>query len=128
MARIDELYLSGAFRVFQVDEITALYGHRDALSTVGATLADLQSAFQQLSDGRISVGPQRLLEERQRIDRSWIIAGIKAGLAVAVSLLVVEWLRHPPGGMIVPSAAWIVIFVTTTGTSIGDLRLFTAPV
>jgi uncharacterized membrane protein YccC len=28
--------------------------------------------------------------------------------------------------MIVPSAAWIVIFVTTTGTPIGDLRLFAA--
>jgi uncharacterized membrane protein YccC len=125
VTRIDELYLSGAFRVFQVEEITALYGHRDALSTLGTTLADLQSAFQQLSDVRISVEPQRLREARQRIDRSWIIAGIKAGLAVAVSLLVIEWL-HPPGGMIVPSAAWVAIFVTTTGTPIGDLRLFSA--
>jgi len=125
VTRIDELYLSGAFRVFQVEEITALYGHRDALSTLGTTLADLQSAFQQLSDVRISVEAQRLREARQRIDRSWIIAGIKAGLAVAVSLLVIEWL-HPPGGMIVPSAAWVAIFVTTTGTPIGDLRLFSA--
>jgi uncharacterized membrane protein YccC len=125
VTRIDELYLSGAFRVFQVDELTALYGHCDALSTLGTTLADLQSAFYQLSDVRTSVEPQRLRKERQRIDRSWIIAGIKAGFAVAVSLLVIEWL-HPPGGAIVPSAAWIVIFVSTTGTSIGDLRLFTA--
>jgi uncharacterized membrane protein YccC len=125
VTRIDELYLSGAFRVFQVDEITALYGHRDALSTLGTSLTDLQSVFQQLSDVRIAVEPQRSSKERQRINRSWIIAGIKAGLAVAVSLLVIEWL-HPPGGMIVPSAAWIVIFVTTTGTPIGDLRLFTA--
>jgi uncharacterized membrane protein YccC len=52
VTRIDGLYLSGAFRVFQVDEITALYGHRDALSTLGITLADLQSAFQQLSEFR----------------------------------------------------------------------------
>jgi uncharacterized membrane protein YccC len=125
VTRIDELYLSGAFRVFQVEEITALYGHRDALSTLGTTLADLQSAFQQFSDVRISVEAQSLREERQRIDRSWIIAGIKAGLAVAVSLLVIEWL-HPPGGMIVPSAAWVAIFVTTTGTPLGDLRLFSA--
>jgi hypothetical protein len=40
-------------------------------------------------------------------------------------LVIVEWL-HPPGGTIVPSAAWVVIVVTTTGTPIGDLRLFTA--
>jgi len=125
VTRIDELYRSGAFRVFQVDEITALYGHRDALLTLGTTLADLQSAFQQFSDVRTSVEAQRLREERQGIDRSWIIAGIKAGLAVAVSLVVIEWL-HPPGGMIVPSAAWVAIFVTTTGTPIGDLRLFSA--
>jgi len=125
VTRIDELYLSGAFRVFQVEEITALYGHRDALSTLGTTLADLQSAFQQLSDVRISVQPQGLRKERQGIDRSWIIAGIKAGLAAAISLVVIEWL-HPPGGMIVPSAAWVVIVVTTTGTPMGDLRLFTA--
>lgn len=125
VTRIDELYQSGAFRVFPVDEITALYGHRDALSTFGITLTDLQSAFQHLVDVRISVQPQRLPEERRKIDPSWIIAGIKAGLAAAVSLLVIEWL-HPPGGMIVPSAAWVVIVVTTTGTPIGDLRLFTA--
>lgn len=74
VTRIDELYLSGAFRVFQVDEITALYGHRDALSTLGTSLTDLQSVFQQLSDVRISVKPQRSSKERQRIDRSWIIA------------------------------------------------------
>jgi uncharacterized membrane protein YccC len=125
VTRIDELYQSGAFRVFQVDEITALYGHRDALSTLGITLTDLQSAFQQLVDVRISLQPQRLREERRKIDPSWIIAGIKAGLAAAISLVVIEWL-HPPGGMIVPSAAWVVIVVTTTGTPMGDLRLFTA--
>jgi hypothetical protein len=42
VARIDGLYQRGAFRVFHVDEITALYGHRDALSTLGITLTDLQ--------------------------------------------------------------------------------------
>jgi uncharacterized membrane protein YccC len=125
VTRIDELYQSGAFRVFQVDEITALYGHRDSLSTLGITLTHLQSAFQQLVEVRISVQPQRLREERRKIDPSWIIAGIKAGLAAAISLVIVEWL-HPPGGTIVPSAAWVVIVVTTTGTPIGDLRLFTA--
>src|ERR1700737_3655880 len=88
-------------------------------------LTDLQSAFQQLVEVRISVQPQRLREERRKIDPSWIIAGIKAGLAAAISLVIVEWL-HPPGGTIVPSAAWVVIVVTTNGTPIGDLRLFTA--
>jgi uncharacterized membrane protein YccC len=88
VTRIDELYQGGAFRVFQVDEITALYGHRDALSTLGITLTDLQSAFQQLADVRISVQPQRSREERRKIDPSWIIAGIKAGLAVAISLVI----------------------------------------
>jgi uncharacterized membrane protein YccC len=125
VTRIDELYQSGALRVLQVDEITALYGHRDALSTLGITLTDLQSAFQQLVEIRISVQPQRLRKERRKIDPSWIIAGIKAGLAAATSLVIVEWL-HPPGGTIVPSAAWVVIVVTTTGTPIGDLRSFTS--
>jgi uncharacterized membrane protein YccC len=124
--RIDGLYQSGAFRGFQVDEITALYGHRDALSTLGITLTDLQSAFQRLADVQIPVWPQRLRAKRTRkTDPSWIVAGIKAGLAVTISLVIIEWL-HPPGGTIVPSSAWIVVAVATFGTPIGDLRLFTA--
>jgi hypothetical protein len=123
VARIDGLYQRGAFRVFHVDEITALYGHRDALSTFGISLADLQSAFQQLADVQISTEPKKLRRESRKIEPSWIIAGIKVGTAVAISLLVLEWL-HPPGGTIVPSAAWLVIIVTTTGTPMGDLPVY----
>ena len=125
VARIDGLHQRGAFQAFHVDEITALYGHRDALSILCITLTDLQSAFQQLADGPISTEPKKLRQESRKIDPSWIIAGIKVGTAVAISLLVIEWL-HPPGGTIVPSAAWLVIIVTTAGTPMGDLRLFTA--
>jgi uncharacterized membrane protein YccC len=125
VSRIDSLYQRGAFRVFRVDEITALYGHRDALSTLFTSLTDLQSAFKRLADGQISTEPKKLRHESRKIDPSWIIAGVKVGTAVAVSLLLIEWL-HPPGGTIVPSAAWLMIIVTTTGTQMGDLRLFAA--
>jgi hypothetical protein len=51
-----------------VDEITALYGHRDALSTLGISLADLQLAFQQLADVQIAVEPRKLGQESRKID------------------------------------------------------------
>ena len=103
----------------------ALYGHRDALSTVGIALTGLQSAFEQLADVQISAEPRKLRQESRKIDPSWIVAGIKVGTAVAISLLILEWL-HPPGGTIVPGAAWLAIIATTTGTPRGDLRLFTS--
>ena len=126
-AKVAEIRDQGVFLRIPLETGIAFLGHFAALRSLRDDLNDLRV----FSEGLPRLG-QALPEAKPpwdflpTIDWFWVKAGVKGGLASAISILLLKWI-NPPGPASIPLAAWTFSifgrpFLRAGGT--GDLRAF----
>jgi len=77
-----------------------------AVEEIASCLADLHRLNQTLPENPAERRREELPQSNPPLDPFWITNGIRSGIAVAIALVIQNWL-NPPGGALVTLATWI---------------------
>lgn len=128
IARFDEhlrdLKLDGRLPSLPSDEILPFAAHFLGLRELADLLGKFREELAKLNQtGKVSVQPAQP-PPGAFIEHFWIYNGIKGGIVTVISLILLNWL-NPPGGTMIPLAAWIFTILSRVFLSwAGDRRSF----
>ncbi|MDD5201258.1 MAG: FUSC family protein [Terrimicrobiaceae bacterium] len=106
-ARLVDLREQGLTRGIPVQEAMDFSAHYTALIDIAARLKIIRECLHEIhSTLEVPAPGPRSRSEPFRITGFWVRNGIKSGLTAALALTYVNWI-HPPGGLTVPFAAWL---------------------
>jgi uncharacterized membrane protein YccC len=125
--KVVKLHVEGTLRAAPLETLTAFAGQVGALCSLHDELSNIRKAMAGLPrPGEPQPEATSHVSLLPTIDWFWLKVGIKGGLAVVISVLLLKWI-HPPGGSSAPIWAWLFVvlgrkFFRFSGT--GDLRAF----
>lgn len=125
--RLRELRDAGATREIPTQEAMDFSAHYTALKDIAARLRVLRECLYEIREtpDTAFTRPRKADgAEPFRLASFWVRNGIKGGLTAALALLYVNW-AHPPGGSILPFAAWLLTSTSKIAPGgQGDRRAF----
>ena len=123
--RLADLRDQGATKSIPIQEAMDLSAHYTALRDIAARLRVIRECLYEIRKPEVPTPRIAGKPDPFKLDPFWIRNGIKAGLTATLALLYVNWI-NPPGGAVIPFAAWIFTALSRTfAGGEGDRRVFT---
>jgi uncharacterized membrane protein YccC len=126
-ARLLEVRDQGATRDIPTQEAMDFSAHFTALRDIAARLKAIRACMHALHFSPEPVTPRAAEKAPDpfRVTTFWLRNGIKSGITATLALIYVNWL-NPPGGLVMPFAAWLLTAMSKTYPGgEGDRRAFT---
>lgn len=121
---LEQARARGDFAREEAGDLLSLGHHVLALTEIAQAIPVLHERMALLATGRKADFPPAPLRGLSVPNRFWIHLGLKGGLAVAVALLLENWL-NPPGGELLAISTWILLVRGPTAPAgRGDWRAF----
>lgn len=121
---LEQARARGDFAREEAGHLLSLGHHVLALTEIAQAIPALHERMTLLATGRKADFPPAPLRGPSVPNRFWIRLGLKGGLAVAVALLLENWL-NPPGGELLAISTWILLVRGPTAPAgRGDWRAF----
>jgi uncharacterized membrane protein YccC len=126
-ARLLEVRDQGLTRDIPTQEAMDFSAHFTALRDIAARLKAIRGCMHALHFSPELITPHTSEDtpETFHVPAFWLRNGIKGGLTATLALIYVNWL-NPPGGLVMPFAAWLLTAMSKTYPGgEGDRRAFT---
>jgi len=123
-AQLRRVRIDGLGRSLGVDESLEHAGHCLAVREILAALRKIFCLLPDIAAAEADSIPRIHFEKPTLPEAAWIRAGIRAGLAVATGLFLVNWLRPPGGDLLVVGTYLFTGFSLESSDRRGDLGVF----